>query len=98
MLAAHLGEKPHRDGARVGAGLIGIIGELLHRIAQIEAGIEVELMMIGAIPRRDLAKIAALVEAAPRKSDRKCFKRPRRFLRGVVKNGGRIEAAAGPYA
>src|SRR6266566_6657702 len=71
VLAAHVRKKPDGKRAGVGAGLIGVSGELLDGALKIGLGVEVELMMIGLITRGDLPEILSLVETAAPEGNRK---------------------------
>ena len=41
---AHFGEKPDRQGAGIGVGLVGVVGEFLDRACQIFVRIQIELL------------------------------------------------------
>ncbi len=98
MLAAQAGEKPDGQGSGVGPGLVGMKGHLLDGAGQIERGIEIEFVMLGAIVPRHAPRVTALVELAAAERNGESLHRARRSFGGVVQDGRGIEAAAGPQA
>ena len=57
LRAAQLRQEPQRQRAGIGAGLVGVVCELLDRAFQILiGGIEVELLMLGAVLAHHLAR------------------------------------------
>ena len=66
MPPAHLGQEPDRQRAGVGAGLVGVIGDLLDGAEEILLGIQVELVMVGAVGLGDIAEVGALVASLRR--------------------------------
>ena len=72
---AHAGEKPDRQRPGVGAGLIGVVGELLNRALQILLRVEVELFVIRSVLRYHLLDMLVSSKLRPRKEMEKVFKR-----------------------
>ncbi len=76
MRLAHAGEKPHRQRARIGARLIGVVRELLDRALQVLLRVQVELLMIGSIVRYhalDMCSVSSKLR--PLKEIEKVFRR-----------------------
>ena len=56
-------------GASVGAGLVGVVSDLLDGVGQLSISIQVEVGVIGAKVMANFANVLALVERASLKSD-----------------------------
>jgi uncharacterized membrane protein YeaQ/YmgE (transglycosylase-associated protein family) len=55
VLAAHLGQVPDGDGSGVGAGLVGVVGQLTDDVGEIGVVVQIEFGMVGAEATADLA-------------------------------------------
>ena len=97
VLAAHAGEEPDGQGAGVGAGLVGIVGQLFDGGDHLHVGIEVELAVVGGVLFGHHAEVAALIETTALEGDGEGFQLRGGGLGGVVQDGGGVDAAAGPH-
>src|SRR5216684_1879510 len=85
-----------RQSARVGEGLVGVVGQLLDRRRQIQGRADIQFMMFGVVPSGDVADVCGFVKTASGKGDRKCLNTRAAQFTGVMKNGRRVDPAAEP--
>src|ERR1700687_6256401 len=96
MFAAERGKKPNRQSARVGEGLVGIVGQLLDRLRQIERGGDSEFVVFGVVSCGNVADVRGFVETASGEGDRKRFHSGGAQFARVMKNGRRVDSTAQP--
>jgi len=98
VAAGHAGEEPDGEGAGVGAGFVGIVGEIVDGLDEAGGGVDVELVVIGGVDAGDFAEPGGFVEAAAGEGDGEGFEALGGGLGGVVEDGGGIEPTRGPDA
>src|SRR5207253_11456079 len=87
-----------RQGARVGAGLVRVVGEFLNRSAQVFRWRQIQFRMISFVLLYRAMDVFRFVKAAPAKRNGESLQLRGGSLCGVVENRGRINPATEPNA
>src|SRR5260370_35941236 len=95
---AKLRQEPDRKRSGICARLVRVIGKLRDRIQQIQAGIQIYLLVLRLILLHDFPNVSRFIKAASAKRDRKCLEPGAGLRSRVMEDRGGIDAAAQPHS